>query len=85
MIVIDFAVMQFAEESLVDDRFGREKLAGVTALETHARFHAGSIDRPFYRHTIFPRKRQRLLDDDVFAGLRGSDDLRRVLVGITAD
>ena len=47
VIVIDLAIMQFAEQSLIDDGLRREKLAGETALETDARLHARGIDRAF--------------------------------------
>ena len=39
VVIIDFAIVQFAEQSLVDDGFGGEELAGIAAFEADAGFY----------------------------------------------
>ena len=43
VVVVHLAVVQLAQQSAVNDRLGRLKLAAVTALETDAGLHAGLL------------------------------------------
>ena len=39
VVIIHFAVMQFAEQATINDRLGGKELARIAALETDAAFH----------------------------------------------
>src|SRR5947207_2995085 len=45
MIVIHLAIVQLPEQTLINYRLGRHKLAGKTALEADARLHSRLLDR----------------------------------------
>ncbi len=85
VVVVDFTVVQFAEETLVDDGFGDEELAGVTAFEADAGLDLVLFHGRFDGEAIFPGKREWLFNDDVFAGVRGSDSVFFVLIRIAAN
>src|SRR5207247_3246029 len=74
MIIIDLAIVQFAEQTLIDDRFGRLELAGEAALETDAGFYLRLFHRFLHRAEVFQRKAERFLDDEMLACFgRGND------------
>src|SRR6185503_4204432 len=85
LIIIDFAIVNFAEQSFVEDGLDREKLAGVTAFEADARFHSGFCHGLLNRLAILPRKGERLFNDQMFAGFRRRDCMLHVLMRIAAD
>src|SRR6185436_5764637 len=85
MIIIDLAVVQFAKESLVDDRFRGKELAGEAAFEADAGFNAGLFDGFAHGPQVLDAKAKRFLDDQVFAGFRGGSDLGGMIVWVTAN
>src|SRR5207253_1734744 len=68
--VIDFAVVNFAEEAAIDDGFGGEELAGVAAFEADAGFHASGFDGLLDVEAIAPIQREWFFDDEMFGGAR---------------
>lgn len=85
VIIIHFAVVQRAEQALIQHGFGGEKLTGVTALEADAGFDLGLLDGGFHFAQVFERHAKRFLDDDVFAGPRGFNHLGFVLIRVAAN
>ncbi len=85
VIVIDFAVVQRADEARVNHRFGRDELRRPAALETEAHFDTALLRGPLHCKDFGPLDRERLLHDDVFSVLRRGDELLRVLVGVARD
>src|SRR5436190_251169 len=79
MVIIDFAIMQFAKQSLVDDRFSGHKLTGIATFETDARLYLRLINRFLHRAQIFERKTNWLLDNQMFSSFSSCDDLFRVI------
>jgi hypothetical protein len=77
--------MQRAKQTRVNGRFRRQKLARITALETHAGFDSCLRDGRLHRAQILPRKTKRFFDDEMLARPRGLDDLGDVLIGIAAN
>src|SRR5207253_2507697 len=45
VIIIDLAIVELAQKSLIDDGLRRLELAGVAVLETDARFYPGLLYR----------------------------------------
>ena len=84
MVIIDFAVMDLAEQALIDDRFGGEKLAGITALEADAALHASALHRLLHLAQVIQRKGDRFFDDQVLARLGGGDGLGGMVIRVTA-
>ena len=85
VVIVDLAVVNFAQQPAVDHRLGGEKLARVAALETNARLHAGLGHGTAHGTQILEVERERFLDNQMLAGGGCGDDLFRVLVRITAD
>src|SRR5262245_21646426 len=54
VVIIDFAVVNRAEQAAVDDRFDGEKLTGKTALKADAGFHARGLHGIMDFQTVFP-------------------------------
>src|SRR5687768_659986 len=48
MVIIDFTVVEFADQALVDHRLRREELRAVTAFKTYADLHASRLRRLFH-------------------------------------
>ena len=76
VVVVDFAVMDLADEALVDDGLGGFHLAGEAALEADAALHAvlfgGFENLDYLRHRVG----HRLLENDVLFRVRGGDGSR---------
>src|SRR5262245_58323125 len=85
VIIIHFAVVKIAEQALINDSFGGEKLAGVPALEADAGVHSASLDRIVNRAAVSPIQSQRFFDDHVFARVGGGDGVARMVVRVTAN
>ena len=85
VVVVDLAVMDGAEEALVDHGFGGDELAGEAAFEADAAvdaigFGSGGDVADFLEgvgHGFF--------QDDVFFGVGGGDGLVAVLAGVGGD
>ena len=82
VVVVDLGVVQVAEQALIDHRFGREKLAGVAALEAHATTDVSSTDGLADGGAIVERKRERLFKNEVLASLRRRDRMGLVLTRV---
>ena len=82
VVVVDLGVVQVAEQALIDYRFGREKLAGVAALEAHATTDVSSTDGLADGGAIVERKRERLFKNEVLASLRRRDRMGLVLTRV---
>ena len=85
VIIIHFAVVQRAEQALINRGFGGEELTGEAALEADAGFDLGLLDGGFHLAQVFQREAERFLDDDVFPRAGGFEELRLVLVWIAAN
>ena len=85
VVVVDFAVVNGAEEALVDHGFGGDELAGEAAFEADAAMDAvgfgGSGDVANFLEGVG----HGFLQDDVFFGVGGGDGLVAVLAGIGGD
>ena len=85
MKIIDLAVVQSAEQPLVDDRLCHLKLVGEPALEADAAPHAIGLGGGQDGLNLLWGVRHRLLENDVFLRVRGGDGLLAVLARITSD
>ena len=83
MVIVDLAIMKIAEQAFVENRLSDEKLIAVTQLETHASAYFCLLGRLLHGVYLTGIEGEWFLDDQVFARLRGLDDLRGVLVGVT--
>src|SRR5690242_10753164 len=75
VVIIDFAIMQFAEQPLIDHRPCRGDLARETAFETDARFRPRLFDGFAHRPQVLEVETERLLNDQMFARFGGGDHL----------
>ena len=85
VVVVDFAVMETAEEPLVEEGLRHAELAREPALEADTSLHAMLRRRGDDVADLFRRVRHRLLEDDVLAGGCGSHGLIPMLAGIARD
>ena len=85
MEIIDFAVMNFAQQTLIEQRSDREELAGETQLETDASFDFCLSNRPLHGPQILQREAKRFFDNQMLARPSRGDDLFDVIGRITAD
>ena len=83
MVIVDLAIMKIAEQAFVENRLSDEKLIAVTQLETHASAYFCLLGRLLHGVYLTGIEGEWFLDDQVFARLRGLDDLRGVFVGVT--
>ena len=85
MVVVDFAVVNPAEQARVDHRPGREKLRRISAFEADAGGDPACRRGLLHVDDVGPFDRQRLLDDDVLPMPRGEHELLGVLVRVARD
>ena len=85
VVVVDFAVVNGAEEALVDHGFGGDELAGEAAFEADAAMDAVGFGGGGDVADFLKGVGHGFLQDDVFFGVGGGDGLVAVLAGIGGD
>src|SRR4051794_40641007 len=85
MVVIDLAVMQSAYQPGVNERLGSQKLRGITALKTDARFCARLLCGLLHGKDVGPLDSERFFNYDMFAGARRCNELVGVLIGVACN
>ena len=76
VVVVDLAIVQFPNESRIDDGLGCKELRRVAALEADARLDARLRCYFLHREHFAPVNGQRLLDHHMLAMPRRRDELR---------
>src|ERR1041385_353545 len=85
VIVVDFAIVNLAQQTLVEEGYDGEKLAGVAALKAYTSLDSGCLDGLTHGHAILPGKGERFFDNQVFAGLGRRDGLPGMGMWIAAN
>ncbi len=85
VVVVDFAVVDAAEEAGVDGAFDGGELAAVADLEADAGFDVGLFDGAVDLHAFFPIEGDGFFEDEVFTGFCGGDGEFGVVPWVAGD
>ena len=85
VVVVDFSVVNGAEQTLVDHGFGGDELAGEAAFEADAAMDAIGFGSGGDVADFLEGVGHGFLQDDVFFGVGGGDGLVAVLAGVGGD
>ncbi len=85
MVIIDFAVMDFPQQTLIEQRPYGKELAGETQLKADASPDFCLRDRPLHCAQVLQREAKRFFDNQMLARLSRGDDLFGMVERITAN
>ena len=85
MVVVDFPVVDIADQPLIDQVCRGKKLRDKTELKTHTGFYPVRDDGIMNSFAVLPVQRHRLLQNDVFPCIGSSHRLLAMLIRIAGN